>query len=68
MSVGTKDIKSRKKVNLTQLCCNTKPRNQKKSGRKAPCPGDYDVFPAPDSESILEKRNEASYFRIRLAS
>lgn len=60
MSIGMEDLTSKKKINLTQLQHNTRPRNQKKAGRKAPHPGDHDVNPAPDStESYrLDQRNE----------
>ena len=55
MSIGLEDIDSRRKVNLTQLRRNTRSRGQKKSGRKAPRPGDYEIVPAPDA-SISEVR------------
>ena len=54
MSIGIEDIGSRRKVNLTQLRCNTRSRSQKKSGRKAPRPEDYDVESAPNA-SITTK-------------
>ena len=46
------------KINLTQLRRNTRPKSQKKSGRKAPRPDDYDTQPAPDSIS-----NEKGYVK-----
>ena len=49
MSVGLEDMNSKKKINLTQLRRNTRSRADKKSGRKAPRPGDYDIVPAPDA-------------------
>jgi hypothetical protein len=49
MSVGLEDADPKKKVNLTLLRRNTRNRAHKKSGRKAPRPGDYDVVPAPDA-------------------
>ena len=52
MSVGLEDVKSKCKVNLTQLRRNTRPRRAKKSGRKAPQPGDYDIAPAPDANKV----------------
>ena len=48
MSVGLEDMNSKKKINLTQLRRNTRSRADKKSGRKAPRPGD-DIVPAPDA-------------------
>lgn len=52
MSVGLEDVDSKRKVNLTQLRRNTRPRRAKKSGRKAPQPKDYEVAPAPDSNKV----------------
>jgi hypothetical protein len=49
MSVGLVEKSFKKRINLTQLRHNTRPRTQKKSGRKAPRAGDYDIEPAPDS-------------------
>lgn len=49
MSIGLEDINHKQKVNLTQLRRNTRCRTEKKSGRKAPRPGDYEIVPAPDS-------------------
>ena len=49
MSVGLEDFNSCRRINLTQLRRNTHPRTEKKTGRKAPRPGDYDVVPAPDA-------------------
>ena len=55
MSIGLIDKSFKKRINLTQLRRNTRPKTQKKSGRKAPRPDDYDTQPAPDSISN-EKR------------
>ena len=49
MSIGLEDMDGKQKVNLTQLRRNTRSRSQKKSGRKAPRPGDYEIVPAPDA-------------------
>ena len=49
MSVGLEDMNSKRKINLTQLRKNTRPRTEKRSGRKAPQPGDYDIKPPPDA-------------------
>ena len=49
MSIGLEDGKGKKKINLTQLRRNVRTRVEKKSGRKAPRPGDYDIMPAPDA-------------------
>lgn len=54
MSIGLDDKKSKKKINLTQLRRNTRCRADKKSGRKAPRPGDYEINPAPDSVSFTQ--------------
>ncbi len=54
MSIGLEDVQSKRKVNLTQLRRNTRSRTQKKSGRKAPRPGDYDIVPAPESSIIVK--------------
>ncbi len=53
MSIGLEDVDSSRKVNLTQLRKNVRSRREKKSGRKAPRPGDYDVQPAPDSDMMI---------------
>ena len=49
MSVGLEDVSSKRKVNLTQLRRNARGKADKRSGRKAPRPGDYDIISAPDS-------------------
>ena len=49
ISIGLDHEGTKKKINLTQLRKNTRNRLEKKSGRKAPRPGDYDVIAAPDS-------------------
>ena len=49
MSIGLHNTNSKKKINLTQLRRNTRSRTDKKSGRKAPRAGDYEVVPAPDA-------------------
>ncbi len=48
LSIGLANPGVQKKVNLTQLR-NMHSRLERKSGRKAPRPGDYEVIPAPDS-------------------
>ena len=53
MSIGLEDVNSRRKINLTQLRRNTRPRREKRSGRKAPRPGDYDIQPAPDASILV---------------
>ena len=52
VGLGTEDTK--RKINLTQLRRNTRSRSEKKSGRKAPRPGDYDLTAAPDSTASEE--------------
>lgn len=49
ISIGLEDVKSKRKINLTQLRRNTRPRRANKSGRKAPQPQDYEITPAPDA-------------------
>ncbi len=49
LSIGLANPGVQKKVNLTQLRRNMRSRSERKSGRKAPRPGDYEVIPAPDS-------------------
>ena len=49
ISIGLDDANSKKKVNLTQLRRNKRSRIEKRSGRKAPRPGDYNIIPAPDA-------------------
>ena len=50
ISLGIGTDKSKSTINLTQLRRNTRSRQDKKSGRKRPRPGDCDVIPAPDAE------------------
>ena len=54
MSIGLGDSCQKQKINLSQLRRNTRSRPQKKSGRKAPGKGDYEVGCAPDSEQSLK--------------
>ena len=54
MSIGlTEKHQPRRQINLTQLRKNARNRREKKSGRKQPRPGDYELVPAPDA--ILTK-------------
>ena len=53
MSIGLDVSCQQQKVNLSQLRRNTRSRPQKRSGRKAPRKGDYEVVCAPDSEESL---------------
>lgn len=53
MSIGLEDVNSKRKINLTQLRRNTRSRAEKKSGRKAPRPGDYCIEPAPDASIFV---------------
>jgi hypothetical protein len=55
MSVGLEATDSHKKINLTQLRQKTRSRKDKKSGRKAPRPGDYEIVPAPDAKVHVSK-------------
>lgn len=56
MSIGLDDNNSKKKINLTQLRRNTRCRAEKKCGRKAPRPGDYEINPAPDASAVIKVR------------
>ena len=51
LSIGLEDGKSKRKINLTQLKRNTRSKRDKKSGRKAPRAGDYEITPAPDANT-----------------
>lgn len=54
MSVGLSTKETKRTVNLTQLRRNTRSRAEKKSGWKAPRPGDYDIVPAPDASILIK--------------
>lgn len=54
LSIGLVNPGVPKKVNLTQLRRNMRSRSERKSGRKAPRPGDYEIIPAPDSTASQE--------------
>ena len=54
MSIGLEDVASRKKINLTLLRRNTRTRPEKRTGRKAPRPGDYEIIPAPDARVFIK--------------
>ena len=49
MAIGSHQDPKRRKINLTQLRKNSRPKSGKTSGRKRPRPGDCDVTPAPDA-------------------
>ena len=49
MGIGSQQDPKRKRINLTQLYKNSRPKNSKTSRRKRPRPGDCDVIPAPDA-------------------
>ena len=53
-SIGLDHEGTKEKIYLTQLRKNTRNRLEKKSGCKAPRPGDYDVITAPDSTATEE--------------
>jgi len=53
MSIGLEDTSAVRKINLTQLRRNTRSRLEKRSGRKAPRPGDFFIEPAPDSSVVV---------------
>ena len=54
MSIGMEDMQSHRRINLTQLRRNTRQRRDKKSGRKAPRAGDYEITRAPDAVSVFK--------------
>lgn len=62
MSIGLEDVASRKKINLTLLRRNTRTRSEKRIGRKAPRPGDYEIFPAPDARVFVKIYNYNNYY------
>ena len=55
MRISSQQDPKRKRINLTQLYKNSRPKNSKTSGRKRPHPGDCDVFPAPDAAVKKQK-------------
>jgi len=57
ISIGLQCDDYKKNINLTQLRKNTRSRVEKKSGRKAPRPADYDILAAPDSLTSQEVCN-----------
>ena len=59
MAIGQRDESKAKKINLTQLRKNSRSKSHKKSGRKCPHPGDYDVSPAPDAKIKHTKPDNA---------
>ena len=61
MSIGLEDVNSQRKVNLTQLRRNTRSRAEKRSGRKAPRPGDYYIEPAPDASILVRSFQRVAY-------
>ena len=61
MSIGLEDVNSQRKVNLTQLRRNTRSRTEKRSGRKAPRPGDYYIEPAPDASILVRSFQGVAY-------
>ena len=61
MSIGLEDVNSQRKVNLTQLRRNTRSRTEKRSGRKAPRPGDYYIEPAPDASVLVRSFQGVAY-------
>ena len=54
MSIGLESVDSKRRINLSMLIMrhNKRSKADKKSGRKAPRAGDYDVVPAPDSKAV----------------
>lgn len=60
MSIGLEDVSLQRKVNLTQLRRNTRARAEKKSGRKAPRPGDYCIQPAPDASILVNDESQCN--------
>ena len=63
MCIGLSDSYQKQKINLTQLRRNTSSRPQKKSGKKAPRTGDYEVVFAPESEQFLHVMSAGNQFK-----
>ena len=55
MSIGQHSEDGKRQINLSQLRKNSRPRSQKRSGRKRPRPGDCDVTAAPDAANKLKE-------------
>ena len=55
ISIGQHSEDGKKQVNLSQLWKNSRPWSRKRSGRKRPRPGDYDVTAAPDAATKLKE-------------
>ena len=55
MGIGSQKDPKLKRINLTQLYKNSRPKSSKTSGRKRPRPGDCDVIPAPDAAVKKQK-------------
>ena len=55
MSIGQHSEDEKRRINLSQLRKNSRPRSQKRSGRKRPRPGDCDVTAAPDAATKLKE-------------
>ena len=55
MGIGSQEDPKPKRINLTQLYKNSRPKSSKTSGRKRPHPGDCDVIPAPDAAVKKQK-------------
>ena len=55
MGIGSQEDSKPKRINLTQLYKNSRPKSSKTSGRKRPRPGDCDVIPAPDAAVKKQK-------------
>ena len=55
MGIGELQDPKRKRINLSQLYKNSRPKNSKTCGRKRPRPGDCDVIPAPDAAVKKQK-------------
>ena len=55
VSIGQHSEDEKRRINLSQLQNNSRPRSQKTSGRKRPRPGDCDVTAAPDAATKLKE-------------
>jgi len=63
LSIGeTGNDAPEKKINLTQLYKNAGGKKEKKSGRKKPRLGDYEIYPVPDANVTYGKSYAICHF------
>lgn len=61
LSLGMDKPEPLRKVNLSQLRRNSRPKKGKTSGRKIPRYGDYELTPAPDSVVVQSSVSVSPY-------